>query len=187
MYSPRLLWILSHTGTRSDSLRPTIQLLICINLTYPSIVIIACNSQVRRSSASLPTWLRTKGWKVLPAAQVKAVNFKEGSDQQNETRHEKVKKVKRSEVSYEQELWGAWLYDTNLLQESGILLEALFASLLGPIWRAFYLWHCIAQRTYTPFRSLQLSSGTTQYYWYSQMLQRFLAVQNSSIGDLVTN
>ena len=82
MCSPRLLWILSHTGTRSDNLRPTIQLLISINLTYPSIIIIACNSQVRRSTASLPTWLRTKGWKVPPAAQVIAVNHvKEGMDQ----------------------------------------------------------------------------------------------------------
>ena len=82
MCSPRLLWILSHTGTRSDSLRPTIHLLNSINLTYPSIIIIACNTQVRRSAASLPTWLRTKGWKVEAAAQVKAVNHvKEGMDQ----------------------------------------------------------------------------------------------------------
>ena len=103
MYSPRLLWILSHTGTRSDSLRPTIQLLICINLTYPSIVIIACNSQVRRSSASLPTWLRTKGWKVSAAAKLKAVKqVKEGTEQNDEAKLQKVKNIQKSKVTSEQ-------------------------------------------------------------------------------------
>ena len=100
---PRLLWILSHTGTRSDSLRPTIQLLICINLTYPSVIIIACNTQVRRSAANLPTWLRTKGWKVSAAAELKAVKqVKEGTDQNNETELKKVKNKSRVIVPSEQ-------------------------------------------------------------------------------------
>ena len=43
----RLLWILAHTGPRSDSLRPTIHLLICLNLTYPSVIILVCNGHVR--------------------------------------------------------------------------------------------------------------------------------------------